>query len=83
MPAGYWPITSPRQCGSVGNMGCGCAGGAHFWNVDGSNFSGNYVHNNYDVASWWDTDNNGETIEDNYYADNFDARSRSRSVTTR
>jgi Right handed beta helix region len=73
VPAAYWPITSPRQCGQVGNIGCGCAGGAHFWNVDASNFSGNYVHNNYDVASWWDTDNNGETIEDNYYADNFDS----------
>jgi hypothetical protein len=72
VPSGYWPNESPRQCGSPGNVGCGCAGGAHFWNVDGSNFSGNYVHNNYDVASWWDTDNNGETIEDNYYADNFD-----------
>ncbi len=72
VPSGYWPITSPSQCGSVGSEGCGCSGGAHFWNVDGSNFSGNYVHNNYDVASWWDTDNNGETIEDNYYSNNFD-----------
>ncbi len=72
VPAGYWPIKSPRQCGSPGNAGCGSAGGAHFWNADGSNFAGNYVHNNYDVASWWDTDNNGEKIEDNYYADNLD-----------
>jgi hypothetical protein len=71
IPAGYFPITPPSQCGSVGNQGCGCAGGAHFWNVDGSNFSDNDVHNNYDVASWWDTDNNGETIEHNYYANNF------------
>jgi hypothetical protein len=71
VPSGYFPITPPSQCGSVGNQGCGCAGGVHFWNVDGSNFSDNDVHNNYDVASWWDTDNNGETIEHNYYADNF------------
>ena len=71
VPAGYGPIKSPRQCGSPGNVGCGCAGGAHFWNADGSNFAGNYVHNNYDIASWWGTDNNGETIDDNYFADNF------------
>ncbi len=71
VPPGYGPIKSPRQCGSPGNVGCGCAGGAHFCNADGSNFAGNYVHNNYDTASWWGTDNNGETIEDNYLADNF------------
>jgi hypothetical protein len=71
VPASYFPGSVPSHCGSVGYNGCGCAGGAHFWNVDGSNFSANYVHNNYDVASWWDTDNNGETIEGNYYSANF------------
>ena len=71
MPSGYFPVTPPAQCGPVGYNGCGCAGGAHFWNVDGSVFSYNYDHDNYDVGSWWDTDNNGETIEHNYYSGNF------------
>lgn len=73
VPTGYWPISTPSQCGSVGYNGCGCAGGAHFWNVDGSTVTGDYFHDNFDVASWWDTDNNGETIEHDYYADNFAA----------
>jgi hypothetical protein len=71
VPSGYFPVSPPSQCGAVSRLGCGCAGGAHFWNVDGSVFSNNYVHDNYDVASWWDTDNNGETIEHDYYANNF------------
>jgi hypothetical protein len=71
VPSGYWPITVPSQCGSVGYNGCGCAGGAHFWFTDGSVFSYNYVHDNFDTATWWDTDNNGETIEYDYYANNF------------
>jgi hypothetical protein len=51
--------------------GCGCAGGVHFWAVDGSFFENNYAHDNYDPAAWWDTDNNGETITNNYFSNNF------------
>jgi len=71
VPTAYFPISAPGACGGVGNQGCGCAGGLHFWNTEGSYVEGNYVHDNYDVATWWDTDNDGETITGNYYSGNF------------
>lgn len=52
--------------------GCGCSGGGKFWNDDGAQVIGNYVHNNYGVALWADTNNTGTTFEDNYISDNWD-----------
>ncbi len=72
VPAAYFPITRPSACGSSGfSQGCGCAGGVHFWNVEGSYVENNYIHTNWDTATWWDTDNDGETITGNYYSGNW------------
>jgi hypothetical protein len=51
--------------------GCGCAGGAKFWNVDGAIVNGNYVHGNESVGLWVDTDNTGFDISDNYISDSY------------
>lgn len=51
--------------------GCGCSGGVKFWQSWNTQFIGNYVHNNYNVGVWYDTNNTGALIEDNYIADNF------------
>ena len=72
-PTAYWPGTVPAACSSAAPfVGCGCAGGIHFWNVDGSIISNNYIHDNYDVGAWWDTNNNAEYVADNYFSNNFD-----------
>jgi Right handed beta helix region len=51
--------------------GCGCAGGGKFWEVDGATVSNNYVHNNYDVGLWADTDNTGFDVSGNTFATNW------------
>ncbi len=58
--AAYYPDTS-----------CGCSGGGKFWETGGGTVTGNYVHNNYNVGIWVDTDNYGFNISDNYIADNY------------
>ena len=76
---GDFPITPPSNCTSGPNKfanptsitGCGCSGGAHFWESNESNFSYNYDHDNYSVGSWWDTNNNDMTVTHNYYANNY------------
>ncbi|MFI9451056.1 right-handed parallel beta-helix repeat-containing protein [Amycolatopsis sp. NPDC052450] len=50
--------------------GCGCSGGIKFWEVDGADIVGNWVHDNRGVGLWADTNNNdfriaGNVIEDN------------------
>jgi hypothetical protein len=50
--------------------GCGCSGGAKFWEVDGATVTRNYVHGNLGPGLWADTDNRGFDVEHNYFADN-------------
>lgn len=45
--------------------GCGCTGGVKFWNVDGADIRGNWVHDNRGTGLWADTNNNDFRIEDN------------------
>ncbi|RSM71041.1 hypothetical protein DL991_35645 [Amycolatopsis sp. WAC 01375] len=50
--------------------GCGCSGGIKFWEVDGADIVGNWVHDNRGVGLWADTNNNdfriaGNVIENN------------------
>ena len=51
--------------------GCGCAGGAKFWDTTGATVTGNYVHNNASVGFWADTDNSGFNISGNYFSTNY------------
>jgi hypothetical protein len=51
--------------------GCGCSGGGKFWEVDGASVTNNYVHNNYDVGLWADTDNAGFDVSGNTFASNW------------
>jgi parallel beta-helix repeat protein len=55
----YYPDTS-----------CGCSGGGKFWETGGGTVTGNYVHDNYDVGIWVDTNNYGFNISDNYISNN-------------
>jgi len=50
--------------------GCGCSGGAKFWDVDGATVTSNYVHGNLGPGLWADTDNRGFDVTHNYFADN-------------
>jgi len=50
--------------------GCGCSGGAKFWQVDGATVTSNYVHGNLGPGLWADTDNRGFDVAHNYFADN-------------
>ena len=50
--------------------GCGCSGGAKFWDVNGATITSNYVHDNLGPGLWADTDNRGFDVERNYFADN-------------
>lgn len=51
--------------------GCGCSGGIKFWQSVNAKFVGNYVHNNYNPGAWFDTNNTGMYVADNYIADNY------------
>jgi hypothetical protein len=50
--------------------GCGCSGGAKFWDVNGATVTDNYVHDNVGPGLWADTDNRGFDVEDNYIDQN-------------
>jgi len=50
--------------------GCGCSGGAKFWDTRGAVVTGNYVHDNHNVGLWVDTDNAGFDISGNYISHN-------------
>lgn len=63
----------PANCAgtSAGQFsGCGCSGGGKFWETDGANVTDNYVHNNFNVGLWADTDNTGFDWSGNYISDN-------------
>jgi hypothetical protein len=63
----------PGNCAGAGEYnGCGCSGGGKFWTVYGAMARYNYVHDNYDVGLWADTDNTGITFQGNYFANNYD-----------
>jgi hypothetical protein len=50
--------------------GCGCAGGAKFWDVNEATITSNYVHDNLGPGLWADTDNRGFDVENNFFASN-------------
>ncbi len=67
-----FPITEPAGCSGAGQFnGCGCDGGGKFWAADQVTFDNNYVHDNYSIGLWADTNNTGFDVENNYFANNF------------
>ena len=68
-----WPGPArPAGCSEVPAVsGCGCSGGGKFWQVDGGKFTDNFVHDNYSVGVWWDSNNTGFDIEGNYISNNY------------
>lgn len=70
--ASDFPITSPAGCAGAGQSeGCGCDGGGKFWAADTVTFNDNYVHDNYSVGMWADTNNTGFDVEGNYFSNNL------------
>ena len=60
------------HCGGGGESnGCGCSGGGKFWAVQNATVDDNWVHNNYDVGLWADTNNDGFKFKHNYIDDNY------------
>jgi len=67
-----FPITPPAGCTGAGQFaGCGCSGGGKFWETDGATVSDNYVHDNYAVGMWADTNNAGFGFTGNYVSGNY------------
>ena len=52
--------------------GCGCTGGAKFWQVVGAKVTNNYVHDNLGVGLWADNDNADFLFEGNWIENNAD-----------
>jgi hypothetical protein len=52
--------------------GCGCTGGGKFWATNGATVTNNYVHDNYSVGIWADTNNTGFNFDGNYISNNHD-----------
>lgn len=50
--------------------GCGCSGGAKFWDVNGAAITSNYIHDNLGPGLWADTDNRDFHVEHNYFTRN-------------
>jgi len=50
--------------------GCGCTGGAKFWDVRGAVVTNNWVHDNKSVGLWADTNEMDFRFEGNYINDN-------------
>ena len=50
--------------------GCGCTGGAKFWDVDRADVRGNWEHDNRGPGLWADTNNNDFLVEGNVIEDN-------------
>lgn len=62
----------PHACAKAGESSdCGCSAGGKFWETDGGQFDDNYVHDNYSVGIWWDTNNVGFDIRGNYISGNY------------
>ena len=47
---------------------CGCSGGIKYWDSTSATVEDNYIHDNYNVGLWFDTDNSGAFVEGNYIA---------------
>ncbi len=50
---------------------CGCSGGIKYWASTGAVVADNYIHDNYNVGLWFDTDNVGALVDGNYIAANW------------
>ena len=62
----------PSNCAGAGEeSGCGCSGGGKFWRTDGADVADNYVHDNFGVGLWVDTNNTGFNISGNSFAGNW------------
>jgi parallel beta helix pectate lyase-like protein len=62
----------PSNCAGGGGFdGCGCSGAGKFWEVDNATVNSNYVHDNFDVGLWADTNDNGFTFKGNYIKNNW------------
>ena len=69
---GRFPVKPPAGCAGAGQFdGCGCSGGGKFWQAQNVTVRNNYVHDNYSVGIWADTDNDGFSIEGNYFSANY------------
>ena len=65
----------PSNCSGAGEGdGCGCSGAGKFWEVDNATVNSNYVHDNFDVGLWADTNNNGFTFKGNYIKEQLGPR---------
>lgn len=51
--------------------GCGCSGGIKYWTTTNATVQNNYIHDNYNVGLWFDTDNVGALVSGNYIARNW------------
>ena len=51
--------------------GCGCSGGAKFWDVEGAVITNNWVHDNLNVGLWADTNDRHFVFEGNYFENNY------------
>jgi Right handed beta helix region len=52
--------------------GCGCTGGAKFWDTNGAVVTGNWVHHNHGPGLWADYNNRDFVFERNYFESNAD-----------
>ncbi len=50
--------------------GCGCTGGAKFWDTRGARIIGNYVHHNNGAGLWADTNDVDFLVRGNYFSRN-------------
>ena len=50
---------------------CGCSGGIKYWDSTDATVEDNYIHDNYNVGLWFDTDNVGAFVEGNDIARNW------------
>ena len=67
-----FPIKTPAGCAGAGQFdGCGCSGGGKFWQDQNVTVQDNYVHDNYSTGIWADTDNDGFSIQGNYFSANY------------
>jgi hypothetical protein len=67
-----FPVRTPAGCAGAGQFdGCGCSGGGKFWQDQNVTVRDNYVHDNYSVGIWADTNNDGFDIEGNYFSANY------------
>ena len=52
-------------------VGCGCSGGIKYWTSTNATVEDNYIHDNYNVGLWFDTNNTGALVQANYVSRNW------------